>query len=134
MRKDALTTGHAKSCGCLHKEIVAALNFKHGHARRGRNPSPTYASWMSMINRCENPEEWNFKYWGGKSIQICDHWHSFANFLADMGERPKGTTIDRYPNRDGNYEPGNCRWATSREQWENRTPLKRNSLGQFIKM
>ncbi len=72
-----------------------------------------------MIQRCSNPSAPNFPYYGGRGIGICDRWRSFVHFLADMGERPAGLTLDRI-NNDGNYEPGNCRWATRSEQQHNR--------------
>ena len=73
-----------------------------------------------MIQRCTNERAANFKYYGGRGIRVCQQWRdSFEAFLADMGERPEGKTLDRI-NNDGNYEPGNCRWATWSEQRRNR--------------
>jgi hypothetical protein len=73
-----------------------------------------------MIKRCRYPSWRNFQYWGGRGVSVCVRWQKFENFLTDMGERPAGKSIDRYPNKDGNYEPGNCRWATPKEQAANR--------------
>lgn len=91
----------------------------HGHAIRG-SKTRTYETWKAMAQRCRNPRHPAFARYGGRGITVCERWMSFENFLADMGERPPGTSIDRFPNRDGNYEPGNCRWATSTEQARNR--------------
>lgn len=90
--------------------------------RYGQTSHPLYTTWMGMKQRCSNPRHKAYRYYGGRGIQICDRWlgeHGFANFLADMGERPEGHSIDRI-NNDGNYEPGNCRWATATIQGANK--------------
>ncbi len=82
--------------------------------------NPTYIVWRSMKDRCLNPNSANFHRYGGRGIKVCVRWMTFANFLADMGERPKGTTLDREDN-DRDYEPGNCRWVTRKTNSRNRS-------------
>ena len=89
----------------------------HGHCCGGRH-SPTYTSWTAMRTRCQNRNYSNYAYYGGRGIKICARWESFENFLADMGERPEGMTLDRI-DPDGDYIPSNCRWATAKEQRHN---------------
>jgi len=83
-----------------------------------------------MIQRCTDPNSTGAKNYIERGISVCDRWRTFENFLTDMGERPKGRTLDRYPNNDGNYEPGNCRWATPSEQVRNSRPFLRRKAAQ----
>lgn len=115
-----LRTGHTQSCGCLHVEQRKA---QHHALRHGMSHTPTYTSWMAMIRRCEVPTNIGYKDYGGRGIAVCARWHNFADFLADMGMRPVGTTLDRIDSF-GNYEPGNCRWATGTQQVRNRSNTK----------
>lgn len=105
---------------------VGKYNFRHGQSANGIC-SPTYISWVAMLSRCSDPNATKFARYGGRGIVVCERWKSFENFLADMGERPPGTSIDRV-DLNGNYEPGNCRWATDKEQCRNRTTNKRLTL------
>ena len=108
-----LRGGKTKSCGCGVRI--------HGHSTE---ESPTYSSWHSMKQRCLRPRPKDVKYYS--HVTVCDRWLVFANFLADMGERPEGTSLDRIDNAKG-YEPGNCRWATPTEQVRNRRKPQRRA-------
>ena len=117
-----LTGGGVRSCGCLKLEAVAKAQ---GAARKHGETLPRtteYRAWVNMQDRCYNPKNPSHRYYIG--ITVCPRWQeSFENFLADMGRKPTPKhSLDRWPNNAGNYEPGNCRWATSKEQIHNRRP------------
>lgn len=116
----SLRLGRTKSCGCGKGKTI------HGYARDSI-PSREYRTWQSMKQRCLNQRCREYKYYGGRGITICDRWLHFENFLADMAPRPQGTDLDRVDN-DGNYEPGNCRWASRTTQMLN---TRRNFLVTF---
>jgi hypothetical protein len=112
-----LRNGTTKSCGCFKTETTTT---------HGKKYTVEYRTWLGMKQRCYYEKTINFKDYGGRGIKVCDRWlNSFVNFYQDMGDRPKGTSIDRI-NNDGNYEPSNCRWATRREQNRNKRNVKSN--------
>lgn len=115
----SLTRGRSSSCGCLNNENTVKRNTTHGYTH---NPTRIYKIWIGMVQRCTNKKEPHYKDYGGRGIKVCDKWlNSFENFLADVGERPSlKHSLDRFPDNDGNYEPNNIRWATKKEQQENR--------------
>lgn len=140
-----------KSCGCRRAEHVSKSKRRHAHSL-ANGATPTYRSWASMLSRCRDQKNARYYRYGGRGITVCDRWHSFDNFLADMGERPEGMTLDRREN-DGNYEPENCRWATAIEQgrssyqarmvtafgqtlmlaeWSRRTGIKRETIARRL--
>ena len=91
-----------------------------GKISHGYSHTATYHIWALMKLRCNNVNDCNYKNYGGRGIKLCERWNLFENFLEDMGERPSPNhSIDRWPDKNGNYEPGNCRWATSKEQCRN---------------
>lgn len=115
-----LQRGNAKSCGCLQSEGRPPVNRTHGASK-----TAVYGAWEQMIARCSNPSNAAYVNYGGRGIAVCDRWQrgdgsksGFECFVADMGSRPSDTTLDRI-NNDGNYEPGNCRWATKIQQQNN---------------
>lgn len=124
----SLRIGATRSCGCLQSELVTERRTKHGDTSRegGRKIPPEYTAWTSMKNRCTNPKCQRYKIYGGRGIKVCARWtESYEAFLADVGRRPgAGYSIDRI-DTDGDYEPGNVRWATRSEQMLNRRPYTR---------
>lgn len=107
-----LTSGRQTACGC-GKGTAAT----HGHSRRGKI-TPEYRAWKNMMTRCYNENYHRYPDWGGRGITVCKRWHDFTNFLADMGERPEGLTLERRHNDKG-YSKYNCTWATRSEQAKN---------------
>lgn len=111
-----IRSGYTISCGCWKK----VCSIKHGYSSNGVIKTE-YGIWCTMKARCINPNYKNFHLYGGRGVKVCDRWiESFDAFLEDMGNRPsKNHSIDRFPDKDGNYEPLNCRWATRKEQQGN---------------
>lgn len=108
-----------RGCGCALTEFNKRPGKgKHFHNRIGQQ-TREYRTWSTMIQRCTNPKNTSWRWYGGRGICVCERWRKFENFLADVGSRPLGKTLDRFPNKDGNYEPGNYRWATPKEQVAN---------------
>jgi hypothetical protein len=123
-----LNSGNVRSCGCLQKETRHTCRVTHGQSKSNHGrPTPTYQSWLAMQRRCLNPTHKSYSRYGGRTdrpVIIHMPWEDFGVFLADKGERPPGTTLDRWPDPAGDYTPENTRWATRAEQDRN----KRNSL------
>lgn len=105
-----LKRGRTQSCGCLQAEV----RMQHGMAH-----TPVYAVYKQMLQRCENPNSQAYENYGGRGIKVCDEWHTFEKFFADMGDRPKGFSIDRI-DVNGNYCKENCRWVVSKVQNNNK--------------
>lgn len=119
---DSVKNGNTKSCGCLASEMATQKGIastRHGYARHVRHRNSSWRAWESMRGRCNNSRAQYFKHYGGRGITVSEDWNTFENFLRDMGERPENTSLDRI-DVNGNYEKGNCRWATAKEQMRNR--------------
>jgi hypothetical protein len=127
VRGDHLTLGRVVSCGCWVREITANAMRTHGKSK-----TRVYRIWRDMINRCHYEAYPERHYYGGRGIEVCERWrNSFEAFLEDMGEPAPNLSIDRFPNGNGNYEPGNCRWATAAEQSLNRRKPQKNMAKEF---
>jgi hypothetical protein len=122
IRRSALKGGTTRSCGCSSVALrLSAPRYHH------RTRSPAWRSWSHMIWRCRTDARY-----AGRGIAVCERWREFANFLADMGERSPGTSLDRI-NNDGNYEPGNCRWATQAVQCGNTRRTRKIEIGGVVR-
>lgn len=136
----SLRSGASRSCGCLFREVAAsqAATLNSTHGMKG---TKTHNTWVGMLQRCRYPKNKQYAAYGGRGITVCDRWLSFENFLADMGERPEGLTLDR-KDTNGNYEPSNCRWADRTTQsrgqrktiiWNGRSLLEWSALSGIHK-
>ena len=124
LRSSEINAQTTKSCGCMMLAGKLAAATKHGHTSRKFGRTPEYSVYHAMLNRCYNPNDVAYKYYGERGITVCDRWkNSFQSFVDDMGARPKGLTLDRV-NVDVGYEPSNCVWATMATQSKN----KRNNV------
>lgn len=121
MPSGSLRRGRSIDCGCGRKERASLVHTRHGHKKNGAETSE-YKAWRSMRDRCLNVRHRRYEDYGGRGIRVCDRWASFELFIEDMGLKPsRELTLERR-NNDGNYEPGNCEWATRKEQTKNRRP------------
>lgn len=114
-----LINGSSKSCGCLRRKLASERQSKYGGKPLSGDAKRAYNAFKNMHRRCSDPRDKSYKYYGARGISVCETWQDFEVFVADMGLPPKGGTIDRI-NNDGNYEKGNCKWNSAKEQNNNR--------------
>ena len=133
VRRGNLKNGSTLSCGCMIRKKTSARSTTHGDARSHRL-TLTYKSWRAMLDRCGLEAHEAFARYGGAGIRVCDRWlESYENFKADMGTRPsKNHSLDRKDNK-GNYEPGNCRWATRSQQGRNKSSNRMLEIDGLVK-
>jgi len=122
---NGLRKNNPRSCGCLRRETTARKNKTHGMSAR-----PEYVHWKAMQQRCNNPNHHKYSRYGGRGIRVDVRWESFEKFMEDVGPAPGPEySIDRYPDRNGNYQPGNVRWATPSQQTRNRDCTRTYNVG-----
>jgi hypothetical protein len=114
VRADSLRAGKTTDCGCVKRHRVRLQSTTHG-----KSYSKVYTVWKNMIARCYRPSYIYWENYGGRGIRVCDEWRKFEVFYAYVGDPPPGMTLDRWPNNNGHYEPGNVRWATRSQQMLN---------------
>ena len=117
LRANKLLSGNNKSCGCLKRSVLGDATRTHGrsNSRVSGYADRTYGIWQAMRDRCSNPNRHDWHRYGGAGVTVAPQWAAFEQFVADMGDAPVGRTLDRIDSAKG-YEPGNCRWATPKEQ------------------
>ena len=127
VRGDNLRNGGTVSCGCWSHDRIRNMNLSHGMSH-----TSTHNIWLGMIQRCTDKKFKAYHNYGGRGISVCDSWlESFDSFHADMGDRPIGMSLDRIDN-NGNYEPSNCRWASSKTQARNSRGAKLNEVAATV--
>jgi hypothetical protein len=135
---DQLRKGRSKSCGCLRAEMTKTLITRtRWRGSHGMRYHPLYGIWQGIMARCYRETDVHFPRWGGRGIKVYEPWHDVRVFVAwieeNLGPRPPRASLDRWPDNNGDYCPGNVRWATARQQQET-TRLRRGTDGRFHKL